>query len=131
MLNAVLFCSVGRFATYIWNYRPPISLWGRIWTGRWIIPGYDQMLAAPVCALIVGVLLPFLLDYWGAPPEYFFPLSLTVVLLIVLEMGPSLNRWQLTGNHRIVPVRASSGRSAQGKERLSGSIVERSRRENV
>ncbi len=38
-----VFAIIGRVVAYVIPCRPPISLWGRILTGRWIIPGYDYV----------------------------------------------------------------------------------------
>ncbi|MBI3466788.1 MAG: hypothetical protein HY000_27565 [Planctomycetes bacterium] len=92
---------LARLLTYCWGYVPPISLWGRIRTLRWIIPGYDRVLVAPICAALVaavGVEACNLFD-----PVWVAPLTVTVCSLIALTMGPSLERWRMTGAHRIVP----------------------------
>jgi len=52
----VLGFSFVRFLVYRDGYAPPISLWGRIRTFRWIVPGYDQVFLAPLCTLLVGIL---------------------------------------------------------------------------
>src|SRR5262249_56326467 len=44
------FAIAGRIGTYCWGYAPPISLWGRIFTLRWVIPGYDYVFLAPLLA---------------------------------------------------------------------------------
>jgi hypothetical protein len=93
---------VGRIGTYCANHWPPISLWGRIWTGRLIIPGYDQVLVAPLCVLLVDGALGAAFAL-GLPPEIIGPIGLSLVLLITLNMGPSLKKWRLTGHHRIGP----------------------------
>jgi hypothetical protein len=48
----------GRILTYVVGYMPPISLLGRAFTGRWIIPGYDIVFAAPLAALLATMVLP-------------------------------------------------------------------------
>ena len=45
-----------RLAIYVDGHRSPISLWGRIMTGRWIIPGYDQVFVAPLLIVVSGPL---------------------------------------------------------------------------
>lgn len=99
-----------RALLYCFNRWPPIGILGRIFTLRWIIPGYDKVLIAPLCAWIVGVRLPFLLRQWGL--GYFsLPISLTVVFLILLLAPPSLKSWRLTGCHRIMGPKASSSKT--------------------
>ena len=43
-----------RCLIYVRGYRSPISFWGRIWTFRLIIPGYDQVYVGPICSLLRG-----------------------------------------------------------------------------
>ena len=94
-----------RLLVYIGPCRPPISLWGRIMTARWIIPGYDCVFVAPLCTLLValiGLAVGIVADpaYWGT---VVYPLTMAAALIVALNMGPSLARWRLTGHHRIAP----------------------------
>lgn len=77
------------------NHRSPISFWGRMITLRWIIPSFDRIWIVPVmaggAALTAHILLPL---YWNA-------LALSGYLLVVLVLGPHLERWRLTGKHRL------------------------------
>jgi hypothetical protein len=84
---------------------PPTNVWGRIITCRWIIPGYDQVLYAPICMVFVGILGALLANTVGAKYcLYIYPLSTAAVLLIAFNMGPSLRKWQLTGHYRMTPL---------------------------
>lgn len=94
----------GRLIRYCLAYWPPISLWGRICTGRWIIPRYDQVFVAPFTALVVGAALSGLLIGLRLPQDAALSISVSAVLIIALTMGPSLSEWQLTGLHRMNPV---------------------------
>ena len=47
-------CTLARIGIYVQGYQSPLSLWGRIVTLRLIIPGYDQVFVAPICALLAG-----------------------------------------------------------------------------
>jgi len=49
-------CALVRAATYCATYWPPISLLGRLATGRLIIPGYDKVFIAPICTILALVL---------------------------------------------------------------------------
>jgi hypothetical protein len=91
---------------YIAPCRPPISFRGRIMTGRWIIPGYDYVLLAPLCTLLVAF-SGWLAVYLAGPAQWtpiLVPLTAMGTLLVALNLGPSLGEWRLTGHHRIVPV---------------------------
>jgi hypothetical protein len=89
-----------RLTTYLPGYLPPISLLGRLRTGRIIVPGYDQVFVAPLIAVIV----PALMNAYrpaGIPDDIFHPAAVAAGLLALLGMGPDLKVWRLTGNHRI------------------------------
>jgi hypothetical protein len=90
------------------RYRPPISLAGRFRTGRWIIPGYDQVFVAPLLAILAVVVLPPLLiridSGWTAANA----ITIGTAALVVLTVGPSYRRWALTGEHRIAPDRSGA-----------------------
>jgi len=91
--RALLYCQA------LW---PPISLWGRIRTGRWVLPGYDRVLLAPIAAVILGLTLGQLLRTLNAPDELVGPITVFVALWIVLAVGPTLGEWKLLGRHRAV-----------------------------
>jgi len=92
-----------RLATYCWGYLPPISIWGRILTLRWIIPGYDRVFVAPLAGLLITVFTLTAFNHWQIPVDISAPATLTLVLLSTLNLGPSLTAWRLTGKHRISP----------------------------
>jgi len=94
-----------RAVIYGANHSPPISLLGRLVTGRLIIPSYDVVILGHVLTLIapavvagVGLLLPV-------------PLSIVAGLTIVsgpvaaVACGPAPERWKLTARARLTPGR--------------------------
>ena len=95
-----------RMVSYLGAYRPPISLLGRIATGRWIIPGYDRALVAPLAGLlIVGATLLRSVSLSAQPSAYELPVLVTVVFLVLLLSGPTFRDWALTCECRIVARR--------------------------
>jgi hypothetical protein len=92
----------GRTALYCNGYAAPISFWGRVWTLRWIIPGYDQVFLGPVLALLGGLFFLRQFDLANLDALYAFPIAMSFALFVALAMPPSLKAWRLTGNHRIV-----------------------------
>jgi hypothetical protein len=98
VLFACLAASV-RTMTYIGTYWPPISLLGRICTGRLIIPQYDKVFLAPICVVLAGTMLPFALA--GMSPVWSFELSFFAALFLALSLPPKLRDWRLTGPYRI------------------------------
>jgi hypothetical protein len=103
-----LACPIVRLWIYCWSFWPPITLRGRLATGRWIIPGYDRVLVAPLCALTAAVAGPVALLGLGLPLGLAMPISAALVLMIALCMGPTLRSWSLTGCHRIMSWTSSS-----------------------
>ena len=92
-----------RLLSYCWHCRPPIGLRGRIFTGRWLIPGYDQVLMGPLCIVVTGVGLPALLSGTELPKEISLAIYVAALVFVSRSIGPSWARWLLTGNHRLVP----------------------------
>jgi hypothetical protein len=101
-LIAVSYLVLSRVLLYCMNHWWPISLWGRLRTGRWIIPRYDRVFVAPVLTVIVQSV--------GLTYSTAFPfdvavgtgIALAFAMAILLNMGPTLTEWRLTGGHRIV-----------------------------
>jgi hypothetical protein len=100
---ATLLAIWGRMGAYHCSTRvPPISLAGRYATRRWIIPGYDKVLVAPLLTILSALALPSLLTGLGTGPAVAGAVALTCAMLSLLTVGPSLSGWLLTGEHRIL-----------------------------
>jgi hypothetical protein len=97
----VMFFVLGRLWIYSRGYAPPISVLGRIATGRLVISGYDIVLLAPIATLIVGYALPEVLTAFGMHLSIMYPISSSVVAWLALALPPARETWQLTGHHRI------------------------------
>lgn len=94
--------SLGRLGLYASVLRPPLSLAGRLATGRLIIPGYDRILLAPALTLGLGGVFIFrLLERPGISPPG-FAAEAALLVFCALAPGPTLRRWQLTGQGRAV-----------------------------
>jgi hypothetical protein len=101
LILATVFGALIRVLTYIAGYGPPISLAGRIFTGSWIIRGYDQVFATPLLACFIAFSFRVAAKLAGIDPTVYCPILLALVIMILFGMGPSLKEWRLTGNHRI------------------------------
>lgn len=97
--------ALDRVAAYVMWHLPPISLLGRLATGRLIIPRYDVVFVAPLLAVIasVGVLGAFL--YAGLPGYAGAAVGGGLAVGILYTAGPDRVRWQLTAPCRLVPIR--------------------------
>jgi hypothetical protein len=90
-----------RILVYCHQYTPPISIFGRLFSGRLIILGYDYIFLTPLTATLATAALLF----WGSHYQIYSPivtaLAASIGLFIELAGGPSLNHWRLTAEHRI------------------------------
>jgi len=92
-----------RWGIYVNGHASPITLRGRFWTGRWIVPNHDgPFWAALTLPLISGTTQAFL---EGWPLMNSLPVSFSVMLLAAMILPPNRRRWQLTGEHRMVYLR--------------------------
>lgn len=93
---------ITRAATYFRGMRMPISLAGRIATGNWIVPRFDLAVVPLLLVLLSGTALPYLLTRLDAPLEVIVGVSVFLMFLITLGMGPTLHDWWHTGDQRVV-----------------------------
>lgn len=100
---AVLVSYVGRMSAYIQAYVPPLTLWARIRTNRWIIPNYDRVFIAPACPPLAALAVVVLLGACGVPAPARYTVAGGTAILAALITPPRLREWRLTGGHRIVP----------------------------
>lgn len=92
----------GRILTYVSSCRPPINMAGRLATGRWIIPGYDQIFVAPLLTLLIGFGGPILFWHWRVSAPLAAGIIMFAIVAIALGMRPTLATWHLTGEYRAV-----------------------------
>ncbi len=97
------FVVAGRLINYCGNYRPPISFWGRIFTLRWIIPGYDKVYLTPLATVGLGIMFPIALTKLQFEPPLVMALSIPPFLIAGLLGGPPLHQWRLTSPARLAP----------------------------
>jgi hypothetical protein len=92
-----------RIGTYLDGgaYTGPLTLAGRIFTGKLVISGYDIIFAAPLIILMCGTILPMGLRLYGVNNWVNFELCFFLIIFSCLAIGPNLKVWRLTGNYRI------------------------------
>ena len=102
----LLFASmITRLSLYKIGYESPISPWGRLWTGRWIIPRHDVVFLGPALIPIAPGLAFGACLAGGVPWRVAGPIALGVMLSAARATPPSLRRGRLTGRHRMTPGR--------------------------
>ena len=104
LLGGTSLMTLGRLGLYVVGYAPPIGLWGRIATFRWIIPGYDQVFVTPALTALMPAVGFAALRNLRLPLDAALPICLALMIFVSLSGGPSLKRWRLTGSHQIVPA---------------------------
>lgn len=116
-LSIAAFVALFRWLAYAASYRPPLSLLGRFATGHLLIPGYDKIFIAP-WAIIFGGAIPPLALHFGLPPQLACALVPLAILLPAFLIGPSLDKWKLTGQYQITspPPRLTARRNTQSNE---------------
>lgn len=97
----VLVAAVVRTTVYLVDARPPFNILGRLRTGRIVVPGFDQVFLAPILAGSVATLADLVVRFSGD----WFPMTeagvVGMCLCILLNTGPSLKTWMLTGQNRL------------------------------
>lgn len=107
-----------RFTNYVTAHRSPLSFFGRIFTGHWIIPSFDQILIAPILAFLTSAITQATAVFLLMTPLVRFPMAanpdamttgmtisaigITITLYLLLVTGPVLEFWRLAAKHRIV-----------------------------
>jgi len=105
--------AIARIGIYCWGYASPISFWGRVFTLRWIVPGYDLVVLAPLATLGSAVAGGELAYRFPAYISLIVPVTLILAGLCTFNLGPSLKRWRLTGNHRLSPAILMANKRAE------------------
>jgi hypothetical protein len=92
------FVAVTRAGIYIVGMMPPISTFGRIRTGRLVIPEYDRVFASPVLVWVLAAVTPGLVYYFlPVGSGAVLAISAFVVLAAAINLGPTMASWHLTG----------------------------------
>lgn len=86
------------------EFRSPISLAGRVCTGRWIIPGYDRVFVPSLVSAAVGFASLALCVRCEVPASVGAPVTVSLALLILFTTGPDRRTWLLSSPSRIAPL---------------------------
>ena len=108
-----------RLARYVYGYRtnfaPPHDIFGRTATGRLFISGYDQIWLP--CVLSIGTAwMSFKISNGlNMGLSMAVTLSVTLSLFVLLNCGPSMERWRLKGAYRFDPNSGPGRRRGQNQ----------------
>ncbi|HEX3997820.1 MAG TPA: hypothetical protein VHX65_04660 [Pirellulales bacterium] len=101
--------SVVRLQRYTYFCHSPINSWGRLFTLRWIIPGYDKVFVAPLLtAAVPGIVIVWIVKNPAVEPLAVVPVAIALASMAALNLGPTLHAWRYTGQHRMAPRYASA-----------------------
>lgn len=85
------------------GHAPPINFWGRMRTGRWIIPSYDKIFLSPLVVSCCLTLATCMTLYFPQSLAIIFGVAATFYVFFTIYFTPDLDEWRLTGNHCIHP----------------------------
>jgi hypothetical protein len=119
IIFAGLALALSRMMVYMLGYGSPRPLWARILTGRLIAPSYDYVF---LTSIATGAATVFFVILSPSPMSIYEPVHLggTLAALVIIAVGgrPSLERWRLTGGHRITPRVAKQQGNRQNRKYL-------------
>ena len=100
ILLFAMFAAVARFAMYCSGLGPSFNLWGRLASGRIIVPGFDHVVVTPLVVLALAIAGGVAVRHSGSwyPATSAFVVGLLCFAL--LAEGPTMRKWILTGQHR-------------------------------
>ncbi|MBW8035113.1 MAG: hypothetical protein FVQ79_05640 [Planctomycetes bacterium] len=123
LIMAAIFISLFRLLTYVTPcYFSPISIWGRIRTFRFIIPGYDKIFLAPMCILFASVAVPLACLRMGMDKTWSVEITIFIILLLAFSFPPSLKKWRLTGKYRMIFSRQFKQQVQRSQPQLQKSL---------
>jgi hypothetical protein len=103
LVIGIIFVAGVRLFVYTNGHLPPISLFGRLATGRLIILRYDIVLVGPLVTAAAGFAILAACAAWQVPLPITLGVLTSVVLGLVINLGPSRAHWRLTGAYRLTP----------------------------
>ncbi|MEZ6059682.1 MAG: hypothetical protein R3C19_04905 [Planctomycetaceae bacterium] len=102
LIYGTMFLMAFRIALVGGNHASPINPLGRLLTLRWIIPGYDQIIVAPILVGVVPLVLMLAGRLWFPVPLHILtPVAAVLTLWTFLLVGPDPNNWKLTAPARV------------------------------
>ena len=108
LLVVASFAALARLGIYCTRITTPFTVWGRIITGRLLLPGFDQVLVIPLITILLAVGGGVAIKRSGS----WFPVTeacvISILAFVLLGGGPTLRRWHLTGQFRFTPLRTTA-----------------------
>jgi hypothetical protein len=109
ILILTIFAALIRLTFYCSDITTPFNFFGRITSGKIIIPGFDKILLTPLAAVLVAVVGGVIIRRSGSFDAVAESLVIAAIWSVLLIGGPRLRNWNLTGRHRFrTPSRATA-----------------------
>jgi hypothetical protein len=103
-LELILFLSVVlagvRLLIYCVSVATPFNVWGRLASGRLVLPGFDRVFVTPLGVIVLGVFGGALIRGAGSQAVVAGAWVVGLLWFVALAGGPNLRNWLLTGQHR-------------------------------
>lgn len=108
ILVAASIAALGRLSHYCARTNAPFNVWGRIATGRLLVPGFDQVFVIPLISILLAVGGGVIIKRSG----HWHPVTeagvIALLAFVLLGGGPTLRNWRLTGHLRCTPPRTTA-----------------------
>lgn len=109
LLAFAVMAALVRFAIYCGGLVPCFNVWGRLVSGRIVVPGFDRVLVTPLAVIVLAIVGGVAIRH----AEAWYPAVTACIVgllwLVLLSGGPTMRAWVLTGQHRYCsPARLTS-----------------------
>jgi hypothetical protein len=102
-----------RYVIYCAAVVPPFNIWGRLVSGRLIVPGYDRVCVTPLAVIALATVGTIMVQHSGLWSREVMACWMAALWFALLHGGPTLPKWILTGQHRYrSPARFASSKGA-------------------
>src|ERR1041385_2008172 len=89
-----------RLLIYCLNVAAPFNLWGRLATGRLVLPGFDRVFLTPLAVIVLAGFGGAVLRGAASHAALAGACVVAVLWFVVFAGGPTLRDWLLTSEHR-------------------------------
>ncbi|HZM03585.1 MAG TPA: hypothetical protein VFC44_11300 [Candidatus Saccharimonadales bacterium] len=100
-----------RLLIYCSGVAPPVNVWGRMTSGRILIPGFDKVFLTPLAVVLAGEMGGIAVRHSGSRYAAVESCVIALLGLVLLTGGPTLRNWTLTGQLRFRPTPSLQGRN--------------------
>lgn len=94
---------ISRLGIYMAGTRKPLSLMGRIYLKKFVLPRYDIVFITPLVMILGAFILSWGFQAMEAEVPFAVGGIVFCVVLLAFKGGPSLKEWRLKGDYQRVP----------------------------